>query len=99
MALVYLLLGCVEQPARALVEHAPPEYDTGGYDLDGDYQNRTFDVVAITESLKKIPHICYPHPADPEDELRCRSLMRKIMEGEYGNDVKAEAVFVMSLPR
>ena len=98
MALVYLLLGCVEQVAS--VPRVPPssEYDTAVYDPGEDYQDRTFDEVAITESLKRIPHICYPHPADPEDELRCRSLMRKIMEGDYGDEVRAEAILVVSLP-
>ncbi len=97
MALVYLLLGCIER-TTAPIESPPPGYDTASYDPDGDYQDRTFDEVAIVLSLKRIPHLCYPHPADPEDELRCRSLMRKIMEGEYGDEVRAEAVFVMSLP-
>lgn len=98
MALVYLLLGCVEQTTSVSGVSPTSGYDTASYDPDGDYQNRTFDEVAITESLKRIPHICYPHPADPEDELRCKSLMRKIMEGEYGGEVRSEAVFVMSLP-
>lgn len=97
MALVYLLLGCVEQTTETHAVSSPMGYDTASYDPDGDYQNRTFDEVPITESLKRIPHICYPHPADPEDELRCKSLMRKIMGGEYGGEVRAEAVLVMSI--
>lgn len=85
---VFLFLGCVNPytPIQGMEETA--QEDTGGEDLD-------MSPPPPSEPDLRLPHLCYPHPADPANESRCRCMMKDMLAGKYGEELQQEAIRVI----
>lgn len=84
--LVLLFLGCVNPRS--------PDQDVGEASDSG------IDVSPPPSGPDlRLPHLCYPHPADPADEERCHFMMKDMLAGGYGEEMRQEAIRVIQANR